>query len=75
MLGVGGIHNALVTYSLYFCLCISVFYHYCIFKSVLHLCVCESCSICISWQVELERGGEVWMLKSGEWGGGYTAIH
>ena len=46
--------------------CISVFYyHYCIF----YLCICKSC-IGISWQVELERGGEVWMLKSGEWGGG-----
>ena len=64
----GGIHNALVTYSLYFCSCISVFVklHFIIIVSLnmfcICVCICESC-ICISWQVELERGGKVWMLK------------
>ena len=50
----GGIHNGLVTYSLYFCLCISVFVqlYFNIIVSlnlILHLCICEFC-ICISWQ-------------------------
>ena len=61
MLGVGGIHNALVTYSLHFYLYISVFVklYFDIIVSlnlVLHLCIFKSC-ICISWQVELEKGG------------------
>ena len=41
MLGVGGIHNALVTYSLYFCLCISVFVQLYFVRVSLHLfCIC-----------------------------------
>ena len=42
MLGEGGIHNALVTYSLYFCLCISVFVklYFIISVSLNLFCIC-----------------------------------
>ena len=71
MLGVGGIHNALVTYSLYFCLCISVFYYYCIFKSV-----CISVFVNLVVFVFLGRwnwkGGERFGCLRVESGGVYT---
>ena len=76
MLGVGGIHNALVTYSLHFCLCISVFVklYFIIIVSLNLFCICVFVNLVVfvflgrwNW-----KGGERFGCLRVESGGVYT---
>ena len=80
MLGVEGIHNALVTYSLHFCLCISVFVklYFIISVSLNLFCICVFVNLVFVFLGRWNwKGGERFgclRVESGG-GGGYTAIH